>query len=137
MPAGFGDEYWAMFAEEYVELCTDPNQKDPYAEMARRHNLSQLALSTYVARLRSRHGMLEPFVSHREPPRLTDKALGILGIERPKEPLVKFTVEITAANKIRALAQVWDIVQQLEHWDDRSGQPFTLNAERLKDLEGE
>lgn len=133
MPAGYGLEYWALFAEEYVALCNDPEVKDPYAEMARRHNISQLALSTYISRLRSRHGLVTPFTSHREPPQLTEKALEILGIEKPKEPLVKFTVEVVADSKVRALAQMWAIVQQLEHWDDRHG-PFVFDQGRIKDM---
>jgi hypothetical protein len=134
MPAGYGIEYWALFAEEYVALCNDPDVKKPHAEMAKRHNMDQLGLSTSIARLRSRYGLLTPFTSHREPPQLTEKAMEILGIEKPQASLVKFTVEIEAGSKVRALAQIWDVVQQLEHWDDRRGEPFVLNQERIKDM---
>jgi hypothetical protein len=134
MPAGYGIEYWAIWAEEYVALANDPDVKNPNMEMAQRHNMDPLSLGTIVTRLRNRHGLLTPFTSHREPPQLTEKAMEILGIEKPKESLVKFTVEIEAGSKVRALAQVWDVVQQLEHWDDRRGEPFKFDQGRIKDM---
>lgn len=134
MPAGYGIEYWALWAEEYVELCNDPDVKHANIEMARRHNMDEKSLATNVARLRSRYGLITPFISHNQRPQLTDKALEILGVEKPKEPLVKFTVKIEAGTKVRALAQMWAIVQQLEHWDDRNGEAFVFDQERIKDM---
>jgi len=134
MPAGFGIEYWAMWAEEYVQLANDPDVASPNAEMARRQNMDQKSLGTIVTRLRNRHGLITPFTSHREPPQLTDKALEILGYEKRTEPVVSFTAEIVASSKVRALAQIWAIVNQLESWDDRDGKPFVFNQERLKDM---
>jgi hypothetical protein len=134
MPAGFGIEYWALWAEEYVQLANDPSVKHPNAEMAQRHNIDQTSLGTIVSRLRSRYELITPFTSHRELPQLTDKALEVLGYKDRYEPPVKFTAEIVATSKVRALAQIWAIVNQLESWDDRDGKPFVFDPERIKEM---
>lgn len=132
MPAPFGEEFWALYAEEYVELARQPGVYYPNAVMATRHGVDKKTVGTNVFRMR-RDGYLSDFVSRTQPPELTQKSRDILArLRRKKQARVLFTAEIVANSKVEALAEVWDIVQQLEHWDDRTGEPFHYRPARHK-----
>jgi hypothetical protein len=134
MPAPFTEEHWALFAQEYVELARQSGVYFPNAELARQLGIDKKIIGTRVFRLRQ-YGYLEPFTTRAEPPRLTQKALDILERSRHKKAApVAFKMEVIAKSKAEALAEAWDLVQQLEHWDDRTGEPFQYKPSRMKRL---
>jgi hypothetical protein len=134
MPAPFTEEHWALLAQEYVELARQSGVYFPNALWAQREGIDKKVIGTRVFRMR-RYGYLEPFVSRSEAPRLTQKSLDILAKRKRKQKvMVAFKMEVVADSKAEALAEAWDLVTQLEHWDDRSGEPFQYKPGRIRGL---
>lgn len=91
-------------------------------------------VATTVDRMRQR-GFLKPYSHRLAFPEMTDEAKRIAEDEhRRRDAKVFFTMEVVANNKVEALAEVWDVVQQLEHWDERSGEPFRYRPARMRTL---
>lgn len=134
MPAPFTEEHWALLAQEYVELARQSGVYFPNALWAQREGIDKKVIGTRVFRMRQ-YGYLEPFVSRAEPPRLTQKARDILDKRKfRKKALASFKMEVTAITKAEALAEAWDLITQLESWDDRTGEPFQYRPARMKML---
>ena len=134
MPAPFGDEYWALWAAEYVELAKQPGLYFPNVVMASKRGMDNKKVATAVFRLR-RDGFLTEHTKRSERPELTQKTKDILErIGRKERAPVLFNIEVFAESKAEALSELWDVIQQLEHWDDRTGEPFQYRPARLRNL---
>jgi len=121
-----------MLAQEYVELARQSGVYFPNALWAEREGIDKKVIGTRVFRMRQ-YGYLEPFTSRSEPPQLTQKSRDILDKRKFKRvALVSFKMEVTASTKATALAEAWDLVTQLESWDDRTGDPFVYKPGRLR-----
>jgi hypothetical protein len=128
MPAPKGDEYWAKWAYGYcqiaqVSLC-------PGKDYGRIIDMKPKSVSAMAARMRNR-GLMDGI-------HLTPRAEQIL--ERAKfrdEGVIAFDLRVRAKSKAEALAEVWDTISQLEHWDPRTGEPFRLTQARHKMLGSE
>jgi len=126
-----GDEHWAVWCRQYIEL----SEVSPYPAqaMARVTGMTATSVAGIVARLREK-GFITPFRTG-EKPRLTAKTLDILERVRLKvESPIVFDVTVYAKSKAEALAEVWDVITQLEGWDDRNGEPFHYRPNRMKNL---
>jgi hypothetical protein len=120
MPVPMGDEYWAIWAQDYCQVAAVHPQR-PGVAFAEMTGQTSNTVATSVARLR-RKGFITPIESG--PPRLTPKTLELLKhLDRPAESIVAFNVQILAKNKADALAKLWELELQLENWDPTSG-PF-------------
>ena len=53
-------------------------------------------------------------------------ARGLEALRTTENGYVAFELLVRAESKTKALAQVWDVISQLEHWDERTGEPFRL-----------
>lgn len=130
MPAGYSDQYWAEFALRYSEIAAD--NPTPNREAATKLDIPYASVGTKVSRAR-KHG----FLTKAGDPRgiqLTEKAIRILeGMTLRAESPIAFEAPIYAATKEEALAEVWDVVLQLENWNPKDG-PFKFEPARLRNL---
>jgi len=123
MSGKYGDEYWALWSLEFVELSkTTP---DVHKAMGASRGITPKVSSTYVSRLRQK-GYIKPSNNRRGAPAELDER-SLLALKRMKvKPVSRVAIDliIEGTTKGEALAKVWDLVHQLEAWDDRSGEPF-------------
>ena len=128
MPAPLSDEYWALWCYEYVDLSkTTFHANDA---MAKARGIGRKSVGSNVMRMRER-GFLEPSEGKTKPAKLGPKAEAILHrmgvVQRSR---VAIDLQIIGATKAEALAELWDVVAQLEAWDGRAGQPFPYEPNR-------
>jgi hypothetical protein len=94
------------------------------------------SIATTVGRLRAR-GIIAPLSEsggNRYKPQLTPWAKAEWEkIKLREESKIVFTAEVFANTKEEALAEVWDIVVQLEAWDPKQG-PFVFTPARMRNL---
>jgi hypothetical protein len=118
----YGEEYWALWSHEFVELSkTTPNV---HVAMAESRGITPKVSSTYASRMRQM-GFLAPNAGRNMPAELgerSERALKRMSV-KPKSR-VAIDVIIEGETKGEALAKVWDLVHQLEAWDDRTGERF-------------
>ena len=128
MPAAYSDEYWAVWCKEYVELSKTTFHANQAMADARGVNRKQIG--TAVARMRER-GFLDPSTGKTKPARLGPKSEAILKrMGLVTKSRVAIDVTIQGATKAEALTELWDLVAQLEAWDDRTGEPFIHRPNR-------
>lgn len=126
-----GDEYWARYAERFVRINATTYR--PCQVLAEELGLNPKSVSTTVSRLRER-GFLTWPERKKDKAELTPKAEALLElIHLREESSIAFEVAIYAKSKAEALAEVWDVVVQLENWDPAKG-PFELQPARLRNL---
>jgi len=118
MPAPKGDEYWARWAHGYCQVAMVSRR--PAADYGAIVDMKPKTVSMTVKRLRE-SGILVPKSQGNH---LTPRALTAL--KATENGYVAFELLIRAETKTKALAQVWDVISQLEHWDPRTGEPFRL-----------
>lgn len=130
MAAGYSDQYWAHFAQQYAELAK--NDPSPNREVAELLDIPYPSVGTKVSRARKK-GMLTPAGDPRGI-QITAKAKLILeGMEHRANSVIAFEAPIYANTKAEAIAEAWDVVTQLESWDPSKG-PFVFQPERLRNL---
>jgi hypothetical protein len=106
----------------------------PNRDYGRIIDMKAKSVSAMVTRMRERGFM----VPKEEGPRLTSRSEALLKQAKFKdEGLVAFDLRVRAKSKAEALAEVWDVISQLEHWDPRTGEPFRLAQARHKMLGAE
>ena len=132
MPAPKGDEYWARWSYGFCQVAKVsmyPNRD--YAKIVDMH---PRAVSTTVFRMRERG-----LITQRDDGLfLTEKAEELLKRGRRGDVgIVALDLHIRAKSKEEALAEVWDVITQLESWDPRAGEPFRLVPARTKILADE
>jgi hypothetical protein len=132
MPTPRGDEYWAMWCDDYVALARRRGTSHKINKlMGELTGQAAKGVATTADRMRER-GFLQPYSTRTALPALTEAAQQIVDrVRRRQEANVVFTVEVAAKSKVEALAEVWDVIQQLEHWDDRNGEPFHYKPHRI------
>lgn len=131
---GHGDEYWALWCEEYVRDAEENGALGVNIRMAQRHGKSVRGIGTMIYRMRER-GFIVHYEARNATPRLTKKSQDLVDrYHRLKESRVSFVVEVTVNTKVEALAEMWDVIQQLEHWDERTGEPFQYKPARMRTL---
>ena len=129
MPAPKGDEYWAKWAYGFCQVAKVSMY--PNRDYGRIIGMQPKSVGAMAYRMRDR-GFMMP---REEGYRLTPRAEEILKqVKFKDEGLVAFDLRVRAASKAEALAEVWDVISQLEHWDPRPGQPFRLSHARHKML---
>jgi hypothetical protein len=129
---------------QYAQMAKVTNS--PVAEMARLLDgeYTKATIGSYVYRCR-KWGLLttlehpkigSPDVYTRV--EVTPKCLAILKKARHRaKAIVSFSVDVHAHSKEEALAELWDLVMQVEHWDPRDGKAFKIKAKRLQKLGSE
>ena len=132
MPVPYGEKYWAQWAYEYVQIAQ--TNTGPNLVMAKARGARESSVASLVLRMR-RKGLITPFIRGGGPPKLTPHAERILQrLGYDGKVYVSFDVEIHTNSKTEALAELWDVIQQLENWDDRQGEPFTYRPARMQTL---
>lgn len=130
MPAGYSDQYWAEFALRYSEIAAE--NPTPNREVSAKLDIPYASVGTKVLRARQ-HG----FLTKAGDPRgvqLTEKAKRVLeGMQLRRDSPIAFEAPIYAQTKEQALAEVWDVVLQLENWNPKDG-PFKFEPARLRNL---
>jgi len=127
MPGPKGDEYWANWAYGYCQVAKVSLY--PNRDYGLAIGEEPKTISTTVHRLRARGLMTPKSVGNF----LTEKAEALLNQGGFKgAAVVAFDLRLRAKSKEEALAEVWDVISQLEHWDPRTGQPFKLRQGRGK-----
>lgn len=136
-----GEVYWAEFAMKYAQLAKVTNS--PVLEMTRMldNQYTKATIGSYVHRCR-KWGLLTTLDSPRKGAaevytdvEVTQKCRDILKKARHKaKAVVSFNVDVHVHSKEEALAELWDLVMQVEHWDPRTGKPLKLKQHRIKKL---
>ena len=128
MPAPRGDKYWAKWSYDFCQVAKVSTH--PHRDFGAIIDLSPKTVSALVHRMRARG-----FITPREQGfQLT--ALALEALAKVKDPgnVVAFDVNVRAKSKTEALAEVWDVIAQLESWDPRTGAPFKLDNARIKKI---
>jgi hypothetical protein len=132
MPAPKGDEYWAKWAYGFCQVAQVSLY--PNRDYGRIIDMKAKSVAAMVHRMRERGFM----IPKEEGTRLTPRAEEILQqVKFKDEGLVAFDLRVRAKSKEEALAEAWDVISQLEHWDPRAGEPFRLAQARHRMLGAE
>lgn len=131
MPAPKGEKYWAKWCYDYCQI--GKISRYPNRDYAKVVDLPPKTVGSLVNRMRKRGLIVRMDNGTHE---LTQHAIDILKTTRGMQDggVVAFDLKVRARSKTAALAEVWDVITQLEQWDPRSGEPFRLQHERLKKL---
>lgn len=123
---------WVLRAVRFVQASAVSD--NPNRDMSRAEGLNIRSAATIAHRLRER-GYITPFEKG-VPAKLTPLAESILAEHNHKveaSEYVFFEMAVSARSKAEALAEVWDVVMQLESWEPKDG-PFKLQESRMKNL---
>lgn len=124
-----GEEYWAKWSFGFCQMAKV--SINPARDYSRVIDMQPKSVSATVHRMREQGFIVPTGEGHR----LTPRSEAILQrIKFKDEGLVAFDLHIRARTKELALAEVWDVINQLEHWDPRTGEPFKLAQARHKML---
>lgn len=131
MPAPKGEQHWAKWAYDFVQIgkVSDHPNRDFAAVMGHTSN----TVGTMALRMRQRGFLLRREDGTYD---ITQRTQNILNTMRGMQDggVVAFDLRVRAKTKAEALAEVWDVISQLEHWDPRTGEPFRLSNARIRNI---
>lgn len=126
MGAPKGDKYWAQWSWDFCQIAkVSPFPNQDYGKIVGMH---PKAVSVAVHRMRDRG-----FITAKDQGLFPTEKTEILvrNAVGKKTSVVAFELKVRAKTKQEALAEVWDVVTQLESWDPRTGEPFKLQVRHI------